>query len=82
MGTRSNRDGIGARITVTTGDLIQIEEVRSGSSYLSQNDRRVHFGLGESELVDGIEIRWPSGIVQHLESVAADQFLAVEEPGR
>ena len=80
IGTRSNRDGIGARITVTAGDLVQIDEVRSGSSYLSQNDLRTHFGLGDRSLVDRIEIRWPSGIAQVLEEVVADQFLVIEEP--
>ena len=57
VGTVSNRDGIGARITVRAGDLVMIEEVRSGSGYLSQNDLRVHFGLGERTMVD--EIRHP-----------------------
>jgi enediyne biosynthesis protein E4 len=80
VGTVSNRDGIGARIRVEAGDLVQIEEVRSGSSYLSQNDIRVHFGLGEQTMVDQIEIRWPSGIEQTLEQVPADQFLVIEEP--
>ena len=79
VGIRSNRDGIGARLTVTAGDLVQVEEVRSGSSYLSQNDLRVHFGLGNRTQVDHIEIRWPSGITQTLEQVTADQFLVVEE---
>jgi hypothetical protein len=82
VGTVSNRDGIGARIRVEAGDLVQIEEVRSGSSYLSQNDIRVHFGLGERTLVDRIEIRWPSGIEQTLEQVPADQFLVIKEPVR
>jgi len=82
VGTRSNRDGIGARIAVTTGDLVQVEEVRSGSSYLSQNDLRVHFGLGNRTLMDRIQVRWPSGITQTLEQVPADQFLIIEEPMR
>ena len=81
-GTISNRDGIGTRIKVMAGDLVQIEEVRSGSSYLSQNDIRVHFGLGERTLIDRIEIRWPGGIEQVLERVRADQILAVEEPSQ
>jgi len=82
VGSASNRDGIGARIQVTAGDLVQVEEVRSGSSYLSQNDLRVHFGLGAHELVDRIEIRWPSGAVQVLQDVAVDQFLTIEEPSQ
>jgi hypothetical protein len=80
VGTVSNRDGIGARIRVSAGDLVQIEEVRSGSSYLSQNDLRVHFGLGDRIQVDRIEIRWPSGIEQILTNVTADQILVVKEP--
>ena len=80
IGTHSNRDGIGARIRVVAGDLHQVEEVRSGSSYLSQNALRVHFGLGAHARVDRVEIRWPSGVEQVLEDVAADQFLTVREP--
>ena len=80
VGTVSNRDGIGARITVRAGDLVMTEEVRSGSGYLSQNDLRVHFGLGERTMVDEIDIRWPSGIVQRIGQVSADQFLVATEP--
>ena len=80
IGTHSNRDGIGARIRVVAGGLHQVEEVRSGSSYLSQNALRVHFGLGTRTRVDRVEIRWPSGIKQVLEDVAVDQFLTVREP--
>ena len=80
IGTHSNRDGIGARIRVVAGDLYQVEEVRSGSSYLSQNALRVHFGLGTRTRVDRVEIRWPSGIKQVLEDVAANQFLTIQEP--
>ena len=80
VGRVSNRDGIGARIRVVTGDLIQIREVRSGSSYLSQSDLRVHFGMGAYEVADRVEIFWPSGIVQVLEQVSVDQFHVAEEP--
>ena len=80
VGTVSNRDGIGARVTVRAGDLVQVEEVRSGSSYLSQSDLRLHFGLGARSHVDRVEVRWPSGIRQTLEGVRANQFLVVEEP--
>ena len=80
VGTHSNRDGIGARIKVVAGDLHQVGEVRSGSSYLSQNSLRVHFGLGKHTRVDRVEIRWPSGIEQVLEDMATDQFLTVREP--
>ena len=80
VGRVSNRDGIGARIKVVSGDLVQIEEVRSGSSYLSQNDVRVYFGLGQRATVDRVEIRWPSGIVQTLDGMAIDCIHRVEEP--
>ena len=81
VGTVSNRSGIGTRVSVRTGDLVQVEEVRGGSSYLSQNDTRLHFGLGDADRVDRIDIRWPSGAEQRLDGVAVDQFLVVEEPG-
>ena len=80
MGRVSNRDGIGAVIEVVSGDLVQVAEVRSGSSYLSQNDLRVHFGLGQREQVDRVQIRWPSGIVQTLVQVPINQLHQVEEP--
>jgi hypothetical protein len=81
-GTRSNRSGIGARVVCTSGTegrrRRQIDEVRSGGSYLSQNDRRVHFGLGDAERAD-IDVHWPSGIVDRLTGVAANQILTVVE---
>jgi hypothetical protein len=80
VGTSSNRDGIGAKIRIVVGGRVQVEEVRSGSSYLSQDDLRVHFGLGTNTQVDRIEIRWPSGIEQTVAEVPADQILVVKEP--
>jgi hypothetical protein len=77
----SNRDGVGARIEVVSGDLRQIDEVRSGSSYLSQEDPRLFFGLGARQTVDLVRVRWPSGQIQELRQVRADQFLVVQEPG-
>ncbi len=79
-GTVSNRSAVGARVRVKTGDRAQVREVRSGGSYQSQSDLRVHFGLGSHAIIDEIEIRWPSGPVQKLEKVTADQILVVEEP--
>ncbi|MFQ6042714.1 MAG: ASPIC/UnbV domain-containing protein, partial [Candidatus Poribacteria bacterium] len=67
-----------ARATVTAGDLRQIREVRSGSSFLSQNDLRLHFGLDKHEKA-AVEIRWPSGLVERFEDVAANQFLTITE---
>ena len=78
-GTVSNRSAIGARVKVVTGDHAQWGEVRSGGSYLSQNDLRLHFGLGAATQADRIEIRWPSGTRQTLEKQAADQVLTVKE---
>jgi hypothetical protein len=80
IGTRSNRDGIGTRIELEVGGLKQYAEVRSGGSYLSMNDRRVHFGLGAAQRVERIELHWPSGAVQILRDVAANQVLQVREP--
>ena len=79
IGTRSNRDAIGAQVKVTTGDLTQIREVRSGSSYLSQSDMRLHFGLGKHRRIDRIEIRWPSGLQEHLEGIEPNQTLMLVE---
>jgi len=79
IGTKSNRDGIGARIKCVTADGTQIDEVRSGGSYYSQNDLRVHFGLGKAAKVKSIEIRWPSGQVDKLGEQAANQLIIVKE---
>jgi hypothetical protein len=78
-GVKSNRSGIGTRLKCVAGNLKQIDEVRSGGSYLSQNDLRVHFGLGSAEKVDILEMHWPSGRIDVLRNLAADQFLAVRE---
>jgi len=63
------------------GELVQAQEVRSGRSYLSSSDLRLHFGLGDHPRVDQLEIRWPSGQVQEFRDVEADQFLVVVEGG-
>ena len=76
---QGNPLAIGARIKVTTGKVVQTEEIRSGGSYLSQNDLRVHFGLGKTTKVDSIEIRWNSGKTEIIKDVAADKFYAVLE---
>jgi enediyne biosynthesis protein E4 len=64
VGTKSNRDGIGARITVNAGKRLLVDEVRSGSSYVSNNDMRVHFGLGSATKVEWVQVRWPSGLTE------------------
>ncbi len=80
-GTKSNRDGFGARIEAVAGDLRQMVENVPQAGYLSQNDPRPHFGLGSHTQVDRLTIHWPSGTVQTLENVKADQILQVTEPG-
>lgn len=79
VGTRSNRDGIGARITVTSGKRRQVREVKSGSSYLGQNDLRAHVGLGDRTAAEQIDIRWPGGAVETMHDVAANQIITVTE---
>ncbi len=79
-GTKSNRDGIGARVTIFAGGKQQMQERVASSGYLSQNDGRLHFGLGAAAVVDKMEIRWPSGREQTLEAVPADRVMTVEEP--
>ncbi len=78
-GTKSNRLALGARITLTAGGMTQTDEVRSGGSYLSQNDLRVHFGLGAATTIDRVEIHWPSGHVDTLNHLPTDHFYAVLE---
>jgi enediyne biosynthesis protein E4 len=79
-GTKSNRDGFGARIDAVAGELHQMVENYPQSGYLSQNDPRPHFGLGAHTEVDSLTIRWPSGTVQTLVHVKADQILSITEP--
>ena len=79
IGTKSNRDGIGAKVKVVSGDLVQLDEVRSGGSYLSQNDLRLHFGLEKRTSVDLIQVRWPSGTVDTLTNVTANKVVTVKE---
>jgi len=85
IGTKSNRSGIGARLKCLTsppdekGAHQQIEEVRSGGSYISQNDLRIHFGLGKADKVDLLEIRWPSGQVDTLKNIPANRLIYVKE---
>ncbi len=78
-GTQSNRSAIGARVTVRAGGRSQIDEVMSGGSYYSQNSFTLHFGLGEQTAADGIDIRWPSGIEQHIGKTRADQTVKITE---
>jgi hypothetical protein len=79
-GTKSNRDGIGAHLEITAGARKQIAERIAGSGYLSQDDGRLHFGLGGATKVDKLAVHWPSGREQVLENLAVDRVLTVEEP--
>lgn len=78
-GAKSNRLALNARVKITAGDLVQTSEVRSGGSYLSQSDLRVHFGLGDKQRVDKVEIFWPEGATETLTSLVADHFYCVKE---
>ncbi len=79
VGTKSNRDGIGAKIRVKAGDRILVDEVRSGSSYDSNNDMRVHFGLGRNDKVDWVEVRWPSGLTEKFSGLHVDGIQNLKE---
>jgi hypothetical protein len=78
-GTKSNRSAIGARVTVKAGKVVQFSEVRAGGSYISQNDPRLHFGLGVEAKMDEVEIKWPSGKVEALRDVLADFIYTIVE---
>jgi hypothetical protein len=79
VGHKSNREAIGARVTVTTAAMSQIDEVRAGNSYNSTSDSRLHFGLGPEGVMKRVEVRWPSGLTQTFENVAADAIYQIEE---
>jgi hypothetical protein len=77
--TKSNRDAIGARIKLKTGNRILIDEVRSGSSFISNNDMRVHFGLGATTKIEWVEVRWPSGLAERFDDIAVDSMHTLKE---
>ncbi len=79
VGTKSNRDGIGARVTLKMGARVLVDEVRSGSSYDSNCDIRVHFGLGAATKIDWIRVRWPSGLTERFENMTVDAIHTVKE---
>lgn len=79
VGVKSNKSAIGARVTVTTAEMTQMDEVRAGSSYLSTSDSRLHFGLGKDAVMKSIQIKWPSGLVQEFHDVKADAIYEVQE---
>jgi hypothetical protein len=78
-GTKSNRLALNARIKIVAGGMTQTDEIHSGGSYLSQNDLRVHFGLGSATKIDKVEVRWPSGSMETFSDLAADKFYSVLE---
>ncbi len=79
-GTQSNADGIGARIIVEAGGVMQLREQSGGMHRSSQNSKRLHFGLGDNEVIDEITVRWPSGIEQRLDAIKANKILSIREP--
>jgi len=79
VGTKSNKAAIGARVTVTAGDLAQFNEVRGGGSYMSQNDLRLHFGLGAHSTIDSVQVAWPSGARETYKDLPADFIYKVVE---
>ncbi len=79
IGTRSNRSSVGARVRVTAGGRDRIDEVMSGSSYYSQNDLRLHFGLGSANKADRVEVSWPSGLKESFDNIAANQIVWIQE---
>jgi hypothetical protein len=79
VGTKSNRDAMGARVRVQAGALSQIREIEGGGSYLSQSDLRANFGLGKATRVETVEVKWPSGLRQVFHNVEADKFYLIEE---
>ena len=81
LGVQTNREGVGARVQVTAGELVQTDEVHSGRGYQSHWGTRLHFGLGAHDRVDRIEIRWLGGQTEVLENVAADRLWTVVEGG-
>ena len=79
VGTRSNRDGIGAQVKITTAAGSQYAMVTTASSYQSSSDKRLHFGLAADAVIARVEIRWPSGIKQELSDLKADQIVTILE---
>ena len=79
VGAKSNRSAIGARVSVTAGGRTLVNEVRSGSTFMSQSDLRLHFGLGQAQTIDRLEVEWPSGAKELVSRVTANSFITVVE---
>jgi hypothetical protein len=79
IGTKSNRDGVGARVKLVAGDLTLYDQRKGGMSYQSAQDPRLHFGLGQRAIVDAVEILWPSGVITKLTNLKCNQIIAIRE---
>jgi hypothetical protein len=79
IGEKSNRSAIGTRLTLVTGSRRQLREVQSGSSYLGQNDLRAHFGMGQADQADRLEIRWPSGLMETIDRIPSNHIVTLRE---
>ena len=79
VGAKSNRDGVGARVTVTAGGARRSKYLLGGTGYLSASDARLLFGLGANQKADALEVKWPSGQMSTLKNVGADQYVTVKE---
>jgi len=79
VGSGKNRDAIGARVKVVSGELTQWDEVHAGGSYLSSNDPRLHYGLRKKTRIDLIEVHWPDGKLETVANIPANNFLVIEE---
>ena len=79
IGTKSNRDGIGAVLKLSAGGVAQVDQAKGGTSYMSASDPRIHFGLGKRNKIDSLQITWPSGQVDKLTNIPVDAIIAVKE---
>jgi hypothetical protein len=79
IGTKSNRDGTGASLKLTSEGVVHVEQAKGGGSYMSASDPRIHFGLGKRTKIESLEITWPSGQVDRLSNPSIDQVIAVKE---
>jgi len=79
LGTKSNRDGTGASLKLTSEGFVQVEQAKGGGSYMSASDPRVHFGLAKRTKIDSLEITWPSGQIDRFTNIPMDQIIAVKE---
>ena len=79
IGTKSNRDGIGALLKLTAEGVVQVDQAKGGTSYMSASDPRIHFGLGKRAKIDSLLITWPSGTVDKVTNVPVDSIVAVKE---